>query len=199
VPVATLPYAGVAARELAAAGAALPLDAWVGAAQAGVPVLHGRDVVLSPPRLSDRAELDGVLATPEVARWWLGAEVHDLLADARVATWTVQAGDAVVGLVQAWEEPDPEYRHAGIDIALHPRAHGRGLGADTVRTVARHLLEDRNHHRLVIDPAADNAVAIRCYERVGFRPIGIQRRAEADGHGGWRDSLLMDLLPGELT
>jgi aminoglycoside 6'-N-acetyltransferase len=34
-------------------------------------------------------------------------------------------------------------------------------------------VHDRGHHRLVIDPAADNERAIRCYERVGFRRIGV--------------------------
>ena len=56
----------------------------------------------------------------------------------------------------------------------------------------------RGHHRLTIDPAADNAKAIRSYERVGFRPVGIMRRYERGLDGTWHDGLLMDLLAGEL-
>jgi aminoglycoside 6'-N-acetyltransferase len=73
-----------------------------------------------------------------------------------------------------------------------------------VRTLARHLIEERGHHRLVIDPAADNAAAIACYAKVGFRSVGVMRRYERDrGPGGvrtdgWHDGLLMDLLAEEL-
>jgi aminoglycoside 6'-N-acetyltransferase len=67
-----------------------------------------------------------------------------------------------------------------------------------VRTLARWLVEERGHHRVTIDPAAANARAIRCYERVGFRPVGAMRRYERGPGGDWRDGLLMDLLPEEL-
>ncbi len=66
-------------------------------------------------------------------------------------------------------------------------------------TLARHLVRDRAHHRLVIDPAADNETAIRCYTAVGFRPVGIMRRYERDADRvGWHDGLLMDVLAEEL-
>jgi aminoglycoside 6'-N-acetyltransferase len=84
-------------------------------------------------------------------------------------------------------------------VTLHPRWHGRGLGADAVRRLARHLFEDRGHHRITIDPAAHNERAIRAYRRVGFRPVGVMRRYERGGDGTWHDGLLMDLLPEELT
>ena len=90
------------------------------------------------------------------------------------------------------------YRHAGIDISLHPDAHGRGLGTETVRTVARWLFGERGHHRITIDPAAHNAVAIRCYERVGFRPVGVMREYERGLDGSWHDGLLMEMLTTDL-
>lgn len=104
-----------------------------------------------------------------------------------------------IGLVQYLEENEPDYRHAGIDVVLDPAWHGRGLGSDAVRTLARHLFDARGHHRLTIDPAAANVRAIRSYERVGFRPVGVMRRYERGPDGEWRDSLLMDLLKEELT
>jgi len=112
--------------------------------------------------------------------------------------WAVLDGADVIGMVQAWEESEPMYRHGAIDLALHPDRHGRGLGADTVRTVARWLFEERGHHRITIDPAAANHTAIRSYERVGFRPVGVMRRYERGGDGTWHDGLLMDLVQGEL-
>ena len=55
-----------------------------------------------------------------------------------------------------------------------------------------------DYRRLVIDPAADNAAAIRCYRKVGFRPVGIMRQYERGPDGSWHDGLLMDLLAEEL-
>ena len=102
-------------------------------------------------------------------------------------------------MVQYEEENEPSYRHASIDIFLDPAVHGCGVGRDAVATLARHLVRDRGHHRLVIDPAADNEAAIRCYSAVGFRPVGRMRGYERDVDGiGWHDGLLMDLLADEL-
>lgn len=64
--------------------------------------------------------------------------------------------------------------------------------------LARHLFDDRRHHRLVIDPAAANTRAIRAYERVGFRAVGVMRAYERGADGTWHDNLLMDMLADEL-
>ena len=93
---------------------------------------------------------------------------------------------------------EPEYRQAAIDLFLSEQAQGRGLGTDAVRTLARHLVHDRGHHRLTIDPAVENAAAIRAYEKVGFRAVGVMREYWRLPDGEWRDGLLMDLLAREL-
>ena len=51
---------------------------------------------------------------------------------------------------------------------------------------------------LTIDPATDNEAAIRAYERVGFRKVGVMRSYELGPDGTWHDGLLMELLAGEL-
>jgi aminoglycoside 6'-N-acetyltransferase len=104
----------------------------------------------------------------------------------------------VIGLIQYYEETDPAYRHAGLDIALATASHGRGYGSEALGLLVRHLIEERGHHRLTIDPAASNERAIRAYERVGFRPVGVLREYERTPDGVWRDGLLMDLLASEL-
>ena len=152
----------------------------------------------------DAPRLAEILALPGVALWW---GLHDLdrvrsevvAPDDGTVPYTIEADGQVIGLVQYWEETTPDFRHAAIDIFVHPAWHGRGLGADAVRAVARHLFADRGHHRLTIDPAADNRPAIRSYQRVGFRPVGIMRRYWRDPDGHWRDGLLMDLLPEDLS
>jgi len=166
-------------------------------------VLRGERVVLRSPVEADIPRLAAIMATPEVGRWWMGeteelTRIRVLEGEEDTTIWVVLADGEIIGMVQAWEETEPEYRHGGIDIALHPGRHGRGLGADTVRTVARHLVDDRDHHRITIDPAAANTAAIRSYERVGFRPVGIMREYERGNDGTWHDGLLMDLLAAEL-
>jgi aminoglycoside 6'-N-acetyltransferase len=165
--------------------------------------LRGELVTLRPAREADVAALAAIRATPEVyARWGGGAdliaEVRGDLADEDDQVLAIGYDGRVAGAVQWTEETTLEYRHASIDIYLDPALHGRGLGTDAVRTLARHLIADRGHHRLTIDPAADNAAAIRCYAKVGFRPVGIMRLYERAPDGTWHDGLLMDLLADEL-
>jgi aminoglycoside 6'-N-acetyltransferase len=126
------------------------------------------------------------------------AAVTEDLEDPDEHTLAIEYEGGVVGMIQWSAETSPDYRHANIDIYLDPAVHRRGLGTDAVRTLARHLIADRGHHRLAIDPATDNAAAIRCYGKVGFRPVGIMRRYERGADGTWHDALLMDLLAEEL-
>jgi aminoglycoside 6'-N-acetyltransferase len=100
----------------------------------------------------------------------------------------------VAGLVQYCEEPTPRYRHATIDMFLDPELHGRGLGTEALRLLIEHLTAERGHHRLTIDPALDNAAAIRCYEKAGFRRVGVLRSYEHRGGADYRDALLMELV-----
>ena len=53
---------------------------------------------------------------------------------------------------------------------------------------------ERGHHRLTIDPAADNEPAIRCYTAAGFRTVGVMRRYERGRDGSFHDGLLMELV-----
>jgi aminoglycoside 6'-N-acetyltransferase len=128
----------------------------------------------------------------------MAAAVAEDLAEDGTETFVIEHEGRVAGAIQWRAEDEPDYRHAGIDIYLDPALHGRGLGTDAVRTLANHLIADHGHHRLVIDPAADNVAAIRCYSKVGFRPVGVMRRYERGADGTWHDGLLMDLLADEL-
>jgi aminoglycoside 6'-N-acetyltransferase len=168
-----------------------------------VPTLRGELVTLRPIRDADRAALLEVLRDPSVVAIWdtRGAEhsVDELLAgEEDMTVWAIEVDGEFAGSIQAAEEQDADYRHAGIDIFLHSRFQDRGLGTDAVRTLARYLIEVRGHHRLTIDPAADDARAIRTYEKVGFRPVGVMRRYERGQDGTFHDNLLMDMLAGEL-
>jgi aminoglycoside 6'-N-acetyltransferase len=169
-----------------------------------VTTLHGTSVRLRPATRAHIPDLVKIRQRPEVYRHWRGgddlvAAVEEDFAEPGVTAYVIEFDDRVVGWIQWQAEKDPDYRHASMDIYLDPDVHGRGFGTDAVRTLARHLIIDQGHHRLTIDPAADNAVAIRCYSKVGFRPVGIMRNYERGPDGTWHDSLLMDMLADELT
>jgi aminoglycoside 6'-N-acetyltransferase len=162
-------------------------------------VLRGDDVLLRPLEQADTPALRRILATPEVARWWDEPDddfpMHD---DPDSTRFTIEVEGAVAGMIQYGEETDPKYRHASIDIFLDPALRGRGLGTEAVRLLARHLVADRRHHRVTIDPAAANTAAIRSYAKAGFRTVGIMRRYERGTDGEWHDGVLMDLLAEDL-
>jgi aminoglycoside 6'-N-acetyltransferase len=166
--------------------------------------LDGALVHLRPAVADDIPELVRIRRTPEVYARWRGgddlrAAVAEDFAEAGNHPYAIELDGRVVGWIQWAAEEEPDYRHATIDIYVDPAVHGRGIGTDAVRTLARHLFADHGHHRIEIDPAADNAAAIRAYTNVGFRPVGITRRSERGPDGTWHDGLLMDLLAEELA
>lgn len=155
--------------------------------------------MLVPVVAEQVSQLRRILRTPQVRARWREVSPRWPFDDHTTIRFAVLCDGQVCGMIQYGEEDDPDYRHASIDIFLDPAVHNRGVGRDAVATLARHLIRDRAHHRLIIDPAADNHPAIRCYAAAGFHPVGIMRRYERDTNGaGWHDALLMDLLADEL-
>jgi aminoglycoside 6'-N-acetyltransferase len=163
--------------------------------------IHGELTRLRPITVADRPRVREILATPEVARWWGDPDIEAgglFEIEEGYSVYVIEAGGIVVGVIASSEELDPQYRRAGIDISVHPDWHGCGIGTDAIRALARYLFEKCGHHRLTIDPAAGNEIAIRCYTKVGFRPVGLMRNYERAVDGTWHDGLLMDMVAGEL-
>jgi aminoglycoside 6'-N-acetyltransferase len=162
--------------------------------------IQGRRLRLRRLAESDRPIMRAILAEPEVGRWWAprGAdEAADGLYYDEVV-YAIEIDGVVAGAIEYSEENEPDYRHAGIDIFLGGAHQGRGYGGDAIRALARYLFDGRGHHRLIIDPAVDNVRAIRAYERIGFRRVGVMRDYERGAGGTWHDGLLLDMLRAEL-
>jgi len=140
-----------------------------------VTTLQGARVTLRPPAGADVPELARIRTTEQVHRWWRGGDdmtkaVTEDLEQPDVETFVIEHETKIVGAIQWQAETEPDYLHASIDIYIDPAVHG----------------------------AADNAAAIRCYSKVGFKPVGVMRRYERGDDGAWHDGLLMDLLADEL-
>jgi aminoglycoside 6'-N-acetyltransferase len=178
------------------------------AAVMGVAVMvTGWNLVLRPLRSGDETELLRIHRTPEVRRWWDDPVARFPWDESQSTRLTIVLDGQIAGLIQFAEEIEPKYRHATIDLYLDPAVHGRGVGTEVLRRVVRMLIDERGHHRITIDPARENAAAIRSYEKAGFKRVGVMRRYErapaGEEHGadagGWRDGLLMELIAGEET
>jgi aminoglycoside 6'-N-acetyltransferase Ib len=140
---------------------------------------------------SDLALLTGWLQRPHIAEWWgAGATMESVretylssLGDASVAIPYIAHLDAEpIGYMQSYVavesgdgwwvgQHDPGVR--GIDQFLADAARlGQGLGPCMVRDFARLQFADPAVSKIQADPAANNARAIRCYEKAGFRQAG---------------------------
>jgi aminoglycoside 6'-N-acetyltransferase-1b/aminoglycoside 6'-N-acetyltransferase-2 len=154
-------------------------------------------VVLRPMSADDLPLLHAWLRREHVRQWW-GDERFDSLASVaakylprvlareRVTPWIALLGTTPFGYCQSYgvagddfwpDETDPGAR--GCDQFIgEAELLGRGLGTELVRLLADTIFRDPAVTFLQTDPAPDNARAIRCYEKAGFRP---ERRVVTPG------------------
>ena len=166
--------------------------------------LRGDRVVLRPLAEGDVARIVELGADPEVARWWRGlTHEHVLREGARRGRGRRRLRDR---RRRRGRRDDPVLRGdrrgvplAGIDLFLGAPFHGRGLGTDAVRTMARHLIDDRGHHRLDDRPGRAQRARDPLLREGRLPPVGIMREYWLDPDGIWRDGLLLDLLACELA
>lgn len=163
--------------------------------------LVAKDFRLRPMQKADVDEIWEMISHPSVRQWWgneTRQDVADYLTDLEIEVWAIEKNGVLVGMVQSYEELTPDYKHAGMDITLSLEYQGKGYGPKALSLIAKYLFEQKGHHRLVIDPDADNARAIAAYAKIGYKPVGIMRQYARDvGKKGWHDGLLMDLLKDE--
>lgn len=161
-----------------------------------LPVLTDGDLRLRPSRPGDEVAVNALLQHPAVAEWW-GTNTEASVLEELDGAFTIEIDGVVAGILECHEELEPMYPSVAFDIAIGAEWHGRGYGRRALRLAIDHFAE-RGHHRFTIDPAVTNQIAIRSYQGVGFRPVGILRSCERAPDGTWRDALLMDLLRWEL-
>jgi aminoglycoside 6'-N-acetyltransferase len=159
------------------------------------PVLAGERMTLRPPKNDDAAALLGILTEPEVSRWWV-----DYTSE-RIREEIIEPGNALVmeidercaGAIFLYPNNDPEYLHVVIHLFLGAEWYGHRYGAESLAIVIAHLAT-LGHHRFTLDPNVHTAPAIRSYERLGFRPVGVLREYQLRPDGTHEDGLLMDLV-----
>ena len=168
------------------------------------PTLAGTSVTVRPGHAEDVGPLLLILGEPSVRRWWREPPAQAQLEGQLVGRsdeplLVIDVAGEVAGGIQYYEQLEPDYRSASIDIFLGSQWQGRGIGTEAIRLLARFLFGERGHHRLTIDPSVGNVHAIAAYRKVGFKPVGVMRQYERQSDGRWHDGLLMDLLRDELA
>ena len=165
-------------------------------------MLTGERLTLRPLTDEDVEILLPAVYEPGIAEWWGDTSDPDYQREGfenEGKAFAIDLGDELAGWLCFHEETEPDYRQVAFDLMLRPAFQHQGLGADALRLLIRWFADARGHHRFTIDPSAANERAVAAYARVGFKPVGILRKAERAPDGHWRDSLLMDLLVDDLT
>ena len=146
-----------------------------------------------PLRESDIPMLHEWMHRPHVMEWW-GDEAGcgtveetrskyapRLADDSPVGPYIALLSGEPIGFIQSYvavrcgngwwpDETDPGVR--GIDQFLADGGRlGQGLGTRMVSAFVKRLFENPEVTRVQTDPSSDNARAIRCYEKAGFRAL----------------------------
>ena len=148
-------------------------------------------ITFRPLHRDDLPLLHEWLNRPHVAEWWgepqtlagLDEEYASAIAGAsHVKCYIALADGAPLGFIQSYspaadhsdgwwlDEDDPGVR--GIDQFLADGQRlGQGLGTAMIRAFVAELFADPTVTRIQLDPAPDNARAIRAYQKAGFRAV----------------------------
>lgn len=172
------------------------------------PFLIGPRVYLRAIELSDAERIVAWLNHPDVRRFLARRSPLNLVQEEQfIRELGKKAGERVL-LVAAREQDrplgvigihplDPIARCHELGIAIgEPDAWGQGYGREAIGLLLDHAFAELNLHRVQLRVLADNARAIRCYERVGFQREGVLREAFFDG-GRHVDELLLAVLQRE--
>jgi diamine N-acetyltransferase len=95
------------------------------------------------------------------------------------------------------DQIDWKNRHAELGIAIGEKAYwNQGYGGDAIRTLLKLAFGEMNLHRVQLRVDADNARAIHCYEKAGFKKDGTLREI-VFREGRYVDQHLMSILRRE--
>jgi RimJ/RimL family protein N-acetyltransferase len=163
------------------------LVAWV-----NDPEVRGRLSFLYPVSLAFEEKWfeNQLTLEPAAQQFLIDAKAESMMADAVDPAWTPVG---VCGLMNL----DWPHRQAELGIFIGDGSfRGAGYGAESVRTLVRWSFRTLNLNRVYLRVFEDNAPAIRCYEKVGFRLEGRQRQSRFQD-GRYLDTLMMSVLRDE--
>ena len=152
-------------------------------------------VTLRAPEERDVAPLVAILQQPEVALWWVGydeARVRSEVLEAPGVAHIIEVDGACAGTLFVYRGADPEYPTTVMHIFIGTEFRGRRVGEEAIaRAIGREFADGIT--RVTLDPNVHNAGAIRSYERLGFRRVGVLTDYQVRPGGALEDALFMEL------
>lgn len=172
------------------------------------PTLHGKTILLRPPKPSDKADRLRCGRDPEAHRMyggdtrtnppftaddaerWYAKEVGDPLR------WVIEFEGRAIGGIHL-HSLDTTDRRARLAIGIFDATcWGQGLGTDAVRSILAHAFDTLHLHRVDLRVLTFNHRAIACYEKCWFVQEGIEREG-AWIAGEWETDVMMSILEQE--
>jgi len=147
---------------------------------------------LNDPEVTQFTAIEVGNVTPEGEREWFAAITAP---DHRDRHWAIEAEGRHIGNCALML--DRQAGSAGFGIIIGEKtAWNKGCGTAALHEVLRIGFRDMGLHRIHLDLFAENARALRCYQKCGFRQEGLQRQARWK-RGRWRDVISMAILREE--
>lgn len=157
--------------------------------------LSGPLVTLRPPVAADEAPLLSILAEPEVALWWVGytaQRVQDEILNMPGTAYIIEVEGHCAGTLFVYRGDDPEYPTTVMHIFIGSAFRGRRIGEEAIALATAQEFS-AGITRITLDPNVFNEGAIRSYERLGFRRVGVLRDYQVRPGGVLEDALFLDL------
>jgi aminoglycoside 6'-N-acetyltransferase len=123
--------------------------------------------------------------------------------ESRVHVGIIEYNKIPIGFVQYYKIIPNEYSENelidmqdfqmpyGMDIVIgETSCWNKGIGTEILKMLIKYLLKHHHADIIFIDPQTWNKRAIRCYEKCGFKAIGIIKERELHD-GVYKDSLIM--------
>lgn len=152
-------------------------------------------VTLRPPTEADSAPLLEILGEPEVSLWWVGytpERVRDEIISRGDVAQIIEVDGRCAGTLFVYRGEDPEYPTTVMHIFIGTGFRGRRIGEEAIALATAQEFSE-GVTRITLDPNVYNEGAIRSYERLGFRRIGVLRDYQVRPGGELEDALFMDL------
>lgn len=155
----------------------------------------GPAVALRAPVQDDLEPLYAILQEPEVAFWWVGfskERTQREFIDAPETTRVIEVAGECAGALYVLRGEDPEYPTTVMHLFIGTRFRGRRIGEEALALAIRHEFAN-GITRITLDPNEHNDGAIRSYERLGFKRIGVLRDYQVRPGGALEGAMFLDL------
>ncbi|MBS1988533.1 acetyltransferase [Candidatus Dependentiae bacterium] len=151
--------------------------------------MNKNQITFKPLKKSHLPLLAQWFKQPHVAQWWPTESTFDnqsirdkylkkITSDSQSA-FIVHLGNSPIGYIQCYHtHKEFDVETWGIDQFIGEiDCLGKGYGTQIVKDFVDLLFKKPNIKRIIVDPDPKNTRAIRCYEKVGFRKIGLHQTA----------------------